>query len=202
MATTIQMPPLKGDIAVDDGNYFMIGFFICFGVYLILHSPLLLEFARKGPSATVLALPTTRVPFLLGLSCGFLMNGYCDENKFGLQILESPTMRTSYPVVYCYFGSNKSNPQYFKYMHYDTGKARLSQTRRSQQQPQEDAFQRILVEFWKTHKLKEKTLRRLWDLRSGSKINPAQFILFQALRLLLEITRLFKPSSGIQEAFI
>ncbi|GFG23838.1 hypothetical protein IFM61606_03730 [Aspergillus udagawae] len=52
MATTIQMPPLKGDIAVN-GNYFMIRFFICCGLYILSHSPVIVEWYRKAPSAPV-----------------------------------------------------------------------------------------------------------------------------------------------------
>ncbi|GFF78661.1 hypothetical protein IFM53868_02400 [Aspergillus udagawae] len=48
MATTIQMPPLKGDIAVN-GNYFMIRFFICCGLYILSHSPVIVERYRKAP---------------------------------------------------------------------------------------------------------------------------------------------------------
>ncbi|GFF31365.1 hypothetical protein IFM51744_01418 [Aspergillus udagawae] len=48
MATTIQMPPLKGDIAVN-GNYFMIRFFICCGLYILSHSPVIVDWYRKAP---------------------------------------------------------------------------------------------------------------------------------------------------------
>ncbi|GIJ83306.1 hypothetical protein Asppvi_002125 [Aspergillus pseudoviridinutans] len=52
MATAIQMPPLKGDILVN-GNHFMIGFFVCCGLYILSHSPILVEIFRKAPSAPV-----------------------------------------------------------------------------------------------------------------------------------------------------
>jgi hypothetical protein len=33
------MAPFKGDIAVDESS-FMIGFFICFALYILFHSPI------------------------------------------------------------------------------------------------------------------------------------------------------------------
>ncbi|KAF4232959.1 hypothetical protein CNMCM6805_009582 [Aspergillus fumigatiaffinis] len=52
MSSTINLPLLKGDVAVD-GNTFMIGFFLCFFGYLLLFSPIFVEIARKPPSAPV-----------------------------------------------------------------------------------------------------------------------------------------------------